>query len=135
MEKESHHEFHISSNIHFFIDFNVFFKYFQHRRFLQDARDAEPEVLWIGDSLIQVTFYSWSRDKYFQELTPLLHWQGGGEMIWMLCTTQILGLSDLSDCNHFIFFLDQILINLHWELNLKCTSKKKKYISKTWLGL
>jgi len=24
-----------------------------HRRFLQEARDAEPDILWIGDSLIQ----------------------------------------------------------------------------------
>jgi hypothetical protein len=28
----------------------------QHQRFLQDARDAEPEIVWIGDSLIQVRY-------------------------------------------------------------------------------
>ena len=26
---------------------------FQHQRFITEARDGEPEVIWIGDSLIQ----------------------------------------------------------------------------------
>ena len=31
---------------------------FQHQRFVSESRDAEPEVLWVGDSLIQNLFNS-----------------------------------------------------------------------------
>jgi len=31
-----------------------------------------------------------------------------------------------------MFILDQILVNSHCELNLMCTSKKKKYIGLVW---
>ena len=41
----------------------------------------------------------------------------------------------LKKSNHFMFFLGQILVNSHWELNLMCTSKKNKCHSKFWLGL
>ena len=37
--------------------------------------------------------------------------------------------------DHFMFLLDQILVNSHWELNLMWISNKKKFISKNWLGL
>ena len=36
---------------------------------------------------------------------------------------------------HFMFFPDQILVNFHWELNLKLAYKKNKCKSKNWLDL
>ena len=38
---------------------------FQHQRFLSEARDGEPEVIWIGDSLIQNLFNSRIWDQSF----------------------------------------------------------------------
>ena len=48
------------------------------------------------------------------------------------CTTQLLGLLDLSNCtiNLIMFFLDQILINSHWELNLSVHPRKINTIAK-----
>ena len=37
----------------------------QHQRFLSEARDSEPEVIWIGDSLIQNLFNSRIWDQSF----------------------------------------------------------------------
>ena len=38
---------------------------FQHQRFISEARDGEPEVVWIGDSLIQNLFNSRIWDSSF----------------------------------------------------------------------
>ena len=52
----------------------------QHQRFLSEARDAEPEVLWVGDSLIQNLFNSRIWDSRYDFLDP----KSAIQELWML---------------------------------------------------
>lgn len=74
----------------------------------------------------------------FDSVYAQLKW----DIVWILLvlksfiTTQILGLIDFKNCtkksDHFKFFLEQILVTSHWELNLICTSKKMQEQKLDW---
>ena len=51
--------------LHQYIWIRILRNLFQHQRFLSEARDGEPEVIWIGDSLIQNLFNSRIWDQSF----------------------------------------------------------------------
>ncbi|XP_023345414.1 platelet-activating factor acetylhydrolase IB subunit gamma [Eurytemora carolleeae] len=67
-----------------------------HRRFLQDARDAEPEVLWIGDSLIQNLCLSKIWEKSFCAMHSLNFGIGGDRtehVLWRLENGELENIS------------------------------------------
>jgi len=68
----------------------------QHRRFLQEARDAEPEILWIGDSLIQNLSHSKIWEDSFWGMHSLNFGIGGDRtehVLWRLENGELENLS------------------------------------------
>jgi len=67
-----------------------------HRRFLQEARDAEPEILWIGDSLIQNLSHSKIWEDSFCGMHSLNFGIGGDRtehVLWRLENGELENLS------------------------------------------
>ena len=44
---------------------------FQHNRFCSEAREAEPDVLWVGDALIQDLVNSHIWERHFCQMHSL----------------------------------------------------------------
>ena len=55
----------------FFFNNLIFLFLFQHNRFCAEAREAEPEVLWVGDTLIQDLVNSHIWERHFCQMHSL----------------------------------------------------------------
>jgi platelet-activating factor acetylhydrolase IB subunit beta/gamma len=67
-----------------------------HRRFLQEARDAEPEILWIGDSIIQRLTQSKIWERSFCAMHSLNFGVGGDRtehVLWRLHNGELDNIS------------------------------------------
>ena len=67
-----------------------------HNRFVAEAREAEPEVLWVGDSLIQNLVNSHIWERQFCQMHSLNFGIGGNRtehVLWRLLNGEIDVLS------------------------------------------
>ena len=79
---------------------------FQHQRFISEARDGEPEVVWIGDSLIQNLFNSRIWDSSFCLMHSVNFGIAGDRtenVLWRLQNGELEDVAPKVCCDHFGF--------------------------------
>ena len=77
---------------------------FQHQRFISEARDGEPEVVWIGDSLIQNLFNSRIWDSSFCLMHSVNFGIAGDRtenVLWRLQNGELEDVAPKVCCDHF----------------------------------
>ena len=75
---------------------NVELFFFQHQRFCSDAREQEPDVLWVGDSIIQNLVNSGIWERIFCQMHSLNFGIGGDRtehLLWRLQNGELEGLA------------------------------------------
>ena len=91
---------------------NVLPFFFQHQRFCSDAREQEPDVLWVGDSIIQNLVNSGIWERIFCQMHSLNFGIGGDRtehLLWRLQNGELEGLAPKVMTDNFFYIRPDLL--------------------------